>query len=918
MIKIATKLVKGRACYLLDIIKLLLIVLIFLPFPNYLLGEGTKQLQPTSQSYGRMQIMPDISPFASFNATPEHRLNISVCNQGEKIYYGFGYIKSSDGTIQYDVIYRIKDPNGNIVVGPAPVPTSGAGYISNYSQAFNGPNTISPSGYNPLSYTPTMLGDYYIEFDFTQPYNYERRVFDFVDITVVSAGNQAVNGRLWSKDWLLTTDPQSGFSSPFMAGFDGIMYIYSDDGVVTSANLNNMQPFVFNISANQSGCFNTGNFAQDRKSVDGNNTYPQYKIFLNDPDSVCFPSGHFGSISAPTTITGCPGQFCINITVDKPGNVEVLLNLNGIPGYQANSSDLTFSMNVTPGLNCIPWSGLDGLGNIIPSGTTIPVEVNYFNGLTNLPLYDVEGNPNGFIVQIVRPYNPTPGYYLRLFWDDSNISGGSINLAGCVNITGCHPWSVGNCYDQPLPSYCSLGDMSTINTWWYANSITDTSYINFEYPVADANIYAPPGMNDTLICAYSNSIQLNGGVQYASSGVWSGGTGQFQPSNSVLNPVYTFSQTDKDNGFVTLIINTVGGSCATVADTLKITLIVPDVVVSNDKTICQSDAFQLSASGMLSYEWSPPTGLSATNISNPIASPQTSTVYSVLATDVHGCTATGDVVITVQEKPDISFNADILSGCKPLNVNFTPFSSDQIASYEWNFGDAASGFGNSSLLEDPSHTYNSSGTFSVSLTVISAAGCSNSIIYNNLITVYPQPVASFYNLPHEGDSENMLFSFFDESVGAVVWHWNFGDENSGTDNYSDIQNPQHQYNATNFYDVWLYVSSEFGCTDSTSSEIIIRGDFALYVPNAFTPDDDGLNDYFMPKGVEFNNNAFVMYIYNRWGQLVFMTDDINNPWNGKMMNTGNPQPQDVYVWVMWQENYLIGRQKYTGNVTLIR
>ncbi len=891
-----------------------LFILLFLSIFTH--AEGTKQLQPTPVSHGRVQLMPYVSDFAMYNATHEHRLHISICNQGEKIYFGFGYIKDYDGVIQYDVMYRIKDPNGNIVVGPAPVPTSGSGFIANYNQAFFGPNVISTSGYNPLLYTPTILGDYYIEFAYTQPYGYERKIFDFFDITVCSATNQAINGRIWSKNWQLTTNPPSNGTSPYISGFDGKMYIYSDDGVVTSINLNNMQPFVFNISANQTGCFNTGNFYQDRKSVDGNNTYSQYKIFLNNPDSNCFPTGFFGSISAPTTITGCPGQFCINITVDKPGTIEVLLNLNGSPGYQSNTEDVIFSVNATTGTNCIPWDGLDGLGNIIPSGTTIMLELNYFNGLTHLPLYDVEANTLGYIVEIVRPPSPNP--QPRLFWDDTNISGGGSNLGGCINPGGCHQWQVGTCLTQPVPQYCSLGDMTTINTWWYAHAIKDSAQVNFEYPMANANINTPPGMNDTLLCSYYTSIQLNGGVQYASSGLWSGGGGQFQPSASLLNPVYHFSQTEIDNGTATLVLNTVGGNCASVADTMHITLITPQLLLNNDLNLCEGSSVQLNASGMNTYQWAPATGLNNTQTANPTASPIVNTTYTVTATDQYACTASDDVVVSIVPIPDVDFTAEPLSGCKPLRVSFSPQSSFQIAMYNWNFGDAASGFANNSNLDIPVHQYNNSGTYSVSLTVTSSDGCSNNITYNQLINVYPQPVSSFYFLPKEGDSENMLFSFYDESIDAQLWHWNFGDEDTGTDNISDIQNPQHKYSSTGFYDVWLYVVSEYGCLDSSSHHIIIRGDYSLYFPNAFTPNGDGLNEFFMPEGIEIDNNKFVLYIYNRWGELVFFTDDINNPWYGKIMDTNNNAPQDVYVWVLWQSNYIIGRQKYTGHVTLIR
>lgn len=880
------------------------------------IAEGTKQIQPTNASHGRMQLMPYVTDFAIYNATQEHRLHITICQPGEKIYFGFGNVRDYDGSIQYDVMYRIKDPNGNVVFGPSPIPSSGAGFIANYNQAVSGPNVLSAQGYNPLLYTPQLIGDYYIEFTFTQPYGYDRKIFDFFDITVVSATNQVKNGRLWSKNWQLTTNPMSGSLSPYMDGFNGIMYIYSDDGVVTSVDLNLMQPFVFNISANQTGCFNTGNFYNDRKSVDGNNTYAQYKIFLNNPDPDCFPTGFFGGITTPPHITGCPGQFCVNISVDKPGSVEVLLDLNGQAGYQPSTSDVMFFANVNAGQNCIPWSGLDGNGDMVASGTQIPVVVNYINGLTNLPLYDVEANPHGYIVQIVRPISPNP--QPRLFWDDTNIAGGTSNLAGCVAPNGCHQWSVGSCYTQPVPQYCSLGDMSTINTWWYAHSETDTTLVNFEYPLADANIFAPPGQNDTLLCSYNNSIQLNGGVYFATSGQWGGGAGTFAPSASVLNPEYTFTQAEKDNGFITLYINTVGGNCATVADTIHITLVTPQLVVSPAQNLCEGTSLQLTASGMLNYSWSPTTALSTPQSASTTASPVTHITYTVSATDQYGCTAQDQVALTVVPKPDIDFDAAPLEGCKPLRVAFAPFSLSQIASYAWNFGDPASGFANNSTLAQAVHQYNNSGTYTVSLTVASSDGCYNTLTKNQYIHVYPQPVSAFTFVPREGDADNMLFSFFDASVDAVQWQWNFGDPDAGTDNFSDMQNPQHLYAETGFYDVWLYVTSPFGCVDSSAHSIIIRGEYTIFVPNAFTPNGDGINDFFMPEGVEINNNDFVLFIYNRWGELVFYTDDVNNPWDGTIQDTGRKAPMDVYVWIFWQENYIIGRQKYAGHVTLIK
>ncbi len=897
-------------------IKRIVICIAFIINSMNLMAEGTKEIQPTASSHGRLQIMPFVTDFAMFDAAPEHRLHISICNPGELIYYGFGHIRDYFGAVQTDVVYRIKDPNGNTVVGPSSVPSSGAGFINNYTEAVNGPDVVNPAGYNALSYTPLTTGDYYIEFNFSQPHGYDRKIFDYIDITVVDPPNTVKTGRLWSKNWQLTTNPPPTGVSPYQAGYDGIMYIYADDGIVTSVDLNDMQPFVFNITANETGCFNTGNPLQDRKSTDGNHTYPQYRIFLNDPDSICFPTGYLGDFTAPTTITGCPGSFCVNVHVDKAGNVEILLDLNGIPGYQSNTEDVILAAQVTVGHNCIHWDGLDGLGNPVASGTQIPIEVNYFNGLTHLPIYDVEGNVNGFIVEIVRPQtpNPTPA----LFWDDTDIPGGTAELGGCTNPSGCHTWPIGNCLNSPVPPYCSLGDMRTINTWWYAHAIADMATVNFELPLVNANANTPPGQNDTLICAENDSLQLNGLIQFAPGGKWTGGGGSFHPSDSSLHAVYFFSQAEIDNGYTTLVLTSVDADCPDISDTIHVTIAQANLTLSPDATICQGESVTLTASGGQTYFWSPASTLDDHLLASPLATPQNSTTYTVSITDDNGCTASGQIAVTVNPLPDVDFAADTLEGCAPLDVNFSSFTSSNVALFEWNFGNSAAGNQNFSNQENPSHTFNNAGLYTVSLTVTSDLACENNTTYNNYIKVYPSPQASFYTVPREGNTENMLFNFFNTSTSGHEWLWDFGDPYAGVLNYSTLKDPQHEYSAVGTYEVWLKTVSLNGCEDSTFKKIIIRDDHTFYVPSAFTPNGDGLNDIFIPVGTYLDEEAFRMYIFNRWGEIVFETKDVRKGWDGTIRNTDKKAPQDVYTWLIYLENDFYGTRRYTGHVTLIR
>ena len=152
-----------------------------------------------------------------------------------------------------------------------------------------------------------------------------------------------------------------------------------------------MKPFVFTLSANGTGVQNTGNSLRDRRSVDYKSTYPQYKVFLNDPDPVCFPSGSFGEFSEPATLSGEEPPYCINVNTTKAGAIQVLIDFNGQPGYQIGTSDVLLAQNVEQGLSCISWDGKDGNGELVQiCSDPLNFYVTYIGGLTHMPIFDVE------------------------------------------------------------------------------------------------------------------------------------------------------------------------------------------------------------------------------------------------------------------------------------------------------------------------------------------------------------------------------------------------------------------------------------------------------------------------------------------------------------------------------------------------
>jgi len=138
-------------------------------------------------------------------------------------------------------------------------------------------------------------------------------------------------------------------------------------------------------------------------------------------------------------------------------------------------------------------------------------------------------------------------------------------------------------------------------------------------------------------------------------------------------------------------------------------------------------------------------------------------------------------------------------------------------------------------------------------------------------------------------------SFTDQSTGAVSWLWEFGSAGGS----STEQHPEYQYSAEGTYAVWLHIANQWGCTDSTSHLISIRPVSTIYIPNAFTPNGDGVNDYFHPYGNNIDPDDYQMLIFNRWGMQIFRSDNLNTPWDGRSKaHDDQIAPQGVYVYLI--------------------
>ncbi|MCE9540591.1 MAG: PKD domain-containing protein [Bacteroidetes bacterium] len=297
--------------------------------------------------------------------------------------------------------------------------------------------------------------------------------------------------------------------------------------------------------------------------------------------------------------------------------------------------------------------------------------------------------------------------------------------------------------------------------------------------------------------------------------------------------------------------------------------------------------------------------------------PVGSYTVELLVVSNFGCEDSTFKIITVNPNPIIHFDGYDTIGCEPLCVfflNLSYITTGSIDQWLWGFGDGSS----STSAQDLFHCYSNESVFlpnffNVTVTATSDSGCVSTFSKNNYIAVYPKPDASFTVTPQTTTLTDPVISITDLSTGADHWNWNFGD---GSDTTSALSSSTYTYADTGTYIVTLITSTQYNCIDTAYQTVIIEPDFLLYIPNAFTPDGDGINDSFSGKGVFIKK--YEMTIFDRWGNLIYKTDDIDKPWDGKANHGGEIAQAEVYVYVIEALDLKDRKHKYKGLVTLLR
>ena len=437
--------------------------------------------------------------------------------------------------------------------------------------------------------------------------------------------------------------------------------------------------------------------------------------------------------------------------------------------------------------------------------------------------------------------------------------------------------------------------------------------VKIDFQLQDPDADADAGGN-TRGCV-PHTVNFVNNSTSATGYLWNFGDGS--PTSSATSPTHTYTSAGTYTASL-VAINPNG--CTIASDTDYIQIVVLDDSLQPGFTYVKVDSCDPYTANFTNtttfnngptnpnttFFWDFGDGTTYSGMTPPLHSFPAPTSYTVklIVADTNACNSPDSISITVDFSTSI-----VLAGfqspdsvCLPANIAFTDMSTNA-TSYNWTFGD-----GGSSTVANPTHTYTSSGVYTIKLVVENPNSCNLIDSFEKTISIFGSPVADFSYLPNP-PTPNTALQFTNLSSGANIFRWDFGDGTIKTD-----RDPTHIYQQEGYYTVCLRVTNEYGCPDTTCKTVHGNVIPLVDVPSGFSPNGDGANDIVRVLGYGIETMTF--QIYNRWGELVFKTNDLYQGWDGTYK--GEPQEMDVYGYLLDVKFFDGSTKLKKGNITLLR
>jgi gliding motility-associated-like protein len=568
----------------------------------------------------------------------------------------------------------------------------------------------------------------------------------------------------------------------------------------------------------------------------------------------------------------CPTTDQINVTIFPEFNQNVSQTLcNGGP-YLFNGQSLTQSGVYYDTLNTI-----HSCDSVVTLNLTIGTA--QANAGQNVSICSDEIGNLGVIPTAGYNYSWSPATNLSA----SNISNPTVSAVNTTGVPIVQTYTLTSSFASN-PNFCQATDQVQVIIYpKFITNITDTLCNGGPYNFNGQSITQSGIYVDSLSSMYSCDSIVNLTIVISTEPVFT----LLDTTICIGNPLtivpqgvggnYTYTWTPQlavptsagamtwnpviSNEFFLLATNNYG---CTHLDSLDLTVNPLPIMglVASSQALCPDETLTLTASGAASYAWSGP-GVTAVTSNVQTISPTGTGIFQAVGYTAAGCVDSIQTSFTLYPKPIVAITPD-QDICDGEMVSITVSGA---TTYAWN----PSTLNGSQVYVSPNTTT------SYEVIGFNQFNCTDTVL--SVVTVHPNPVAIIGAEPFLLTSDSPIVTFSNLSTGQLISTWNFDDgaimEQSNTT--FDYQYPYEEGD----YLVHLLVESQYGCLDSTTQLIQVKGDVLYYVPNAFTPDGDEHNNMFSPVFTSgFTPGSYQFDVYNRWGEMIFSSQNPQIGWDG--------------------------------------